>query len=127
MSLNVIPFPGRIPQWTFAERARKVRRDLGLTQQQMADALEVGLKRYSAWESGKNTPDDITGIAVAFERVSGTPRTWFLGWSNEESPRPDGPGGGIEAGSKSPAGETSLYHLRPRRTSSAPNFERWAA
>ena len=92
MSLNVIQFPGRIPQWTFAERARKVRRDLRMTQQQRADELHVGLKRYSAWESGKNTPDDLAGIAVSFEKVSGVPRTWFLGW-NDENPRPDGPGG----------------------------------
>lgn len=110
MSSNLAPFPRRIPQWTFAERARKARRDLGYTQQQMADVLEVGIKRYSAWETGKNSPDDITGIAVKFESVSGIPRTWFLGWANEESPRPDGPGEGIEAGTTTPAGETSLYH-----------------
>lgn len=77
---------GRIPQWTFAERARKVRRDMGLTQQQMADQLEVGLKAYSAWESGKNSPENITAIAVRFEGISGVPRTWFLGWRDDNTP-----------------------------------------
>ncbi|MFN4000912.1 helix-turn-helix domain-containing protein [Microcella sp.] len=79
---NVTPLRGRIPEWTFAERARKVRRDMGLTQEQMSDQLEVGLKAYSAWESGKNSPENIAAIAVRFEEVSGVPRTWFLGWAD---------------------------------------------
>lgn len=90
-ALNVTRIRGHIPQWTFAERARKVRRDLGLTQQQMADQIEVGLKAYSAWESGKNSPEDIAGIAVKFEGVSGVPRTWFLGWA-DDGPSPVGGG-----------------------------------
>ena len=90
---TVTQLPSRIPEWTFAERARKVRRELGFTQQQMADALEVGLKRYSAWETGKNTPSDIADVAVAFERASGVPRAWFLGWSEADAPRPGGGAG----------------------------------
>lgn len=85
MSLNVIQFPGRIPQWTFAERARKVRRDMHLTQAEMATQLDVGLKAYSAWESGKNSPEDLSDIAVKLERITGVPRVWFLGWADEDS------------------------------------------
>ena len=80
-----LPTPGYIPRWTFGDRARRVRRDMGLSQQQMADALRVGLKAYSAWESGKNVPN-LTDIAVRFERVSGVPRAWFLGWADENGP-----------------------------------------
>ena len=76
-----------MPQWTFADRARKVRRDLKLGQAEMADRLGVGLKAYSAWESGKNTPEDIVTIAVLFERASGVPRTWFLGWIDDQEAR----------------------------------------
>lgn len=98
MSLNVTRFPRRIPEWTFAERVRKVRRDLGLTQEEMAAKLAVGDKRYSAWESGKNTPSDIAEIAVTLERVSGVPRTWFLGWADEEAPPPPPPGAELRSG-----------------------------
>ena len=92
----MIQFPGRVPQWTFAERARKARRDLKFTQQQMADALDVGLKRYSAWESGKNTPDDLPEMAVRFEQATGgVPRAWFLGWTDGSNP-----GGGPDNGSR---------------------------
>lgn len=86
MSLNVIQFPGRIPVWTFAERARKVRRDLGYTQEQMSVKLGVGLKAYSAWESGKNTPANLSEIAERFERASGVNRVWFLGWADGPQP-----------------------------------------
>ncbi|WP_413816755.1 helix-turn-helix domain-containing protein [Microbacterium sp. BG28] len=85
----------RIPQWTFGERLRKVRRELGLTQGDMAAQLGVGSPAYAAWESGRNQPADLPAVAVKLEHMSGVPRTWFLGWA-DESPRPDGPGGGME-------------------------------
>lgn len=80
---NVSPIRRHVPQWNFADRARKVRRDLGLGQLEMAEKLGVGLKAYSAWESGKNSPEDIVAIAVRFEKASGVPRTWFLGWIDD--------------------------------------------
>lgn len=81
-----------VPQWTFADRIRKVRRDTGRTIEQMAVALEVGDKRYGAWEAGRNKPDDIADIAVKLERVTGVPRDWFLGWVSD-SPEPHTPAG----------------------------------
>lgn len=82
---NVSPIRRHVPQWNFADRARKVRRDLGLGQSEMAEKLGVGIKAYSAWESGKNSPEDIVNIAVRFERASGVPRTWFLGWIEDDA------------------------------------------
>ncbi len=90
---KVTPLPGRIPQWSFDDRIRKVRRQLGYTQDEMADALEVGLKAYSAWEAGKNTPSDILSVAQKLERVTGVPRQWFIGWMDDEPGRPDAPSG----------------------------------
>lgn len=84
-----------IPSWTFGERARKVRREVGLTQEAIAEQLGVSAATYSAWESGRNTPANLPDVAVKLERISGVPRSWFLGWA-DESPRPDGPGGGAE-------------------------------
>lgn len=95
MSTNVIQLPSRLPQWTFADRIRKVRRDARLTIDQMAEELNVGVKAYGAWEAGRNTPGNIADIAVRLERVTGVPRTWFLGWESED-PRPDGPDGGLD-------------------------------
>ena len=86
---NVSLMPNRIPQWTFAERVRKVRRDLGMRKEDFADLIGVRLSTYGAWETGRNTPD-LTEVAPVLERTTGVPRTWFLGWANE-NPRPDGP------------------------------------
>lgn len=86
MNAKVSPIPGRIPQWTFAERARKVRREMGWTQQGMADALNVGLKAYSAWESGSNTPKNVLDIAISMEQITGVPKQWFIGWIDETPP-----------------------------------------
>ena len=130
---SVLQFPGkRPPRLKLGDRTRVVRREMGLSQAAFAAKLaeylpSVKAKAYGAWEAGINEPENKEDVCVALEKMTGYPRTWFLGWSNEESPRPDGPGEGIDTGSRNPAGETSLYHLRPRHTSSAPNFERWAA
>lgn len=95
MSAELIHMPHRrIPQWTFAERVRKARRDLGIRQNDFAERLGVSLSAYSAWETGRNTPD-IAKVAPRLEAATGIPRTWFLGWE-DESPHPDGPGGGMD-------------------------------
>lgn len=97
MSTNVIPFRGRrIPSWTFGERARKVRRDAGMTQTAMSELLGVSQATYSAWETSRNVPANIADVAVKLEKATGVAREWFLGWA-DESPRPDGPGGGVES------------------------------
>lgn len=96
MSTNIIQMPARhIPIWTFGERVRKARREVGLTQEAMAKQLGVGAPAYAAWESGRNMPANLPDVVVRLERISGVPRSWFLGWA-DESPRPDGPGGGAE-------------------------------
>jgi len=92
MTTNIVEMSLHIPQWTFADRLRKVRRDRKLTIDQMAETLKVGVKAYGAWEAGRNTPSDIANLAVRLERVTGVPRAWFLGWV-DESPRPEEPDG----------------------------------
>lgn len=102
MRTNVKALPGLVPQWSFADRVRKVRREvLGLTQDEMATELGVGLKAYSAWEAGKNTPADILDMAGRLQKVSGVPREWFIGWKDE--PAPSGP-----AGTKKGAGARTM-------------------
>lgn len=72
---------GPLPVWTFADRIRKVRRDMKLTQGKFAALLGVGEKRYAAWESGINGPDDPRAICEKLEEVTGIPREWFMGWA----------------------------------------------
>ncbi len=90
-SAKVTPLPGRIPQWGLDDRLRKVRRDMGMTQEQLAEALGVGAKAYGAWEAGTNRPGDVLAVAARMESVSGVPRQWFIGWM--EDPLAVGPEG----------------------------------
>lgn len=68
-----------IPQWTLADRLRKIRRDRHLTQEQMADALGIKAVTWSAWESGRTRPHDVVELAGHIERVFGVPAAWTLG------------------------------------------------
>ena len=56
---------------------------MGTSMAGMAAQLEVGDKAYSAWETGRNTLQNIADIAVRLERLTGVPRAWFLGWDEE--------------------------------------------
>lgn len=70
----------RVPQWTFADRMRKVRTDiLDLHQHQMAKELGVTKAAYAAWESGRTQPRDILALARRVELVSRVPAAWLLG------------------------------------------------
>lgn len=86
----VTPIRQKAPQWGFSDRVRKVRRDiLDINQAQLAAQLEVTSAAVEGWESGRNTPHDITDIAEKLERITGVHRTWFLGWVNDDiAPNP---------------------------------------
>jgi len=77
----------RIPEWTFAERLRKGRRDARLSQTEMSALLGVKESTYSAWETGRNTPD-VAKIAPRLEEITGVSRMFFVGWTE---PGPGGP------------------------------------
>jgi transcriptional regulator with XRE-family HTH domain len=83
MSINpVVPLRLRVPEWTFAERLRKARRDLKLTQAHMSAQLDVKPSTYEAWETGRNTPDVAT-LAPKLEEITGISRLWFIGWAGD--------------------------------------------
>ncbi|MBL5975336.1 MAG: XRE family transcriptional regulator [Candidatus Leucobacter sulfamidivorax] len=85
---EVTRLPGLIPQWNFGDRLRKARREYTeFTQEQMAEQLGVTLKAYSSWEAGRsNGPRNIAQAAVKLEEITGIPKTWFLGWNDDEGP-----------------------------------------
>lgn len=68
-----------VPEWNFADRLRKIRRDRHLTQEEFAERLGVKPVTFSAWEAGRSRPHDITEIAQTIERVFGVPAAWTLG------------------------------------------------
>jgi DNA-binding transcriptional regulator YiaG len=72
------PDPGarttRIPEWSFADRIRKIRREVvRVDQAEFARDLGVTKEAYSAWESGRNEPRSILALARKVELVSGVP------------------------------------------------------
>ena len=90
------PIAGRyFPEWTIADRLRRIRRDTGLTQETFADRLGIGVQRYSAWESGRNHPpaEDYVELAKRIEESFGVAAEWTLGLERPNAPRPDGPEG----------------------------------
>lgn len=78
-----------LPEWTLADRLRKIRRDRHLTQDQMAVALGVKAVTWSSWEAGRNRPGDVVQLANAIENRFGVPAGWTLGiLSDRPAPPP---------------------------------------
>jgi transcriptional regulator with XRE-family HTH domain len=67
----------KIPTWTLGDRLRKAREELGMSQQQLADALGVDRKSISSWEVGRHQPRyrDVSAIAGA----TGVDLEWLAG------------------------------------------------
>lgn len=90
MTSNIAHLPTkRRPVWTWADRVRKVRRELGLTQAEFAELTGIHDKTIGAWESGKNTPKHLPDVAEQLERTTGFDRAWWIGWA--DTPFPDDP------------------------------------
>lgn len=79
-----------VPQWTLADRLRKIRRDRGLTQEQMAQEIGVKPVTLSAWEAGRTRPHDVVELAGLIEQRFGVPAAWTLGVLNNnfDPPKP---------------------------------------
>lgn len=101
----------RVPEWTWGDRLRKVRREAGLTQAGFAAAIEVKEKAYGAWEADANTPPfaKMREVATRIQLRFGVPRAWMLGVFDEVTPGPDG------GGSAAPAAGTDSDNQRHRK------------
>ena len=86
MTASAIPDRPWLPAITFGDRVRITRRDLRMTQDQFADKLGVERVTLSAWETGRNKPEDLVACAKRVQLAVGVPAWWLLGI--------DGPGGG---------------------------------
>lgn len=86
------PMPSRLwLDWTLGDRLRKVRRAVGVSQEQFAATLEVNKKSLAAWELDTNEPRNIVALAKRIELAYGVPASWTLGLK-DEYPGPTGPG-----------------------------------
>ena len=82
-----------IPEWTLADRLRKARQSVGMSQREFAEVLEVTASAYSQWEAGNNGPRDLVATARRIELLTRIPAAWILG-VDDKNPRPDVPDGG---------------------------------
>jgi transcriptional regulator with XRE-family HTH domain len=98
-ALKASPRPA--PRFGFGDRLRLVRREMGLSQAEMAIRIGVGGKAYSAWESGQARPADLPARALQLENITGIARSWWLGW--DDLPPTDGDGQHSESGAGSPS------------------------
>ncbi|WP_375490272.1 multiprotein-bridging factor 1 family protein [uncultured Jatrophihabitans sp.] len=74
------------PTLSFGDYVRIARRELRMSQGELAAALSIKTPTLSAWESGRNVPDDLPRVASDLERVTGFARQWFLGWGDVVPP-----------------------------------------
>jgi len=68
-----------IPMWSFGDRIRKIRTDLGMTQVQFAESLGVTSNALAQWESDRNQPRRMVEVAEKIEELYKVPAAWVLG------------------------------------------------
>lgn len=105
MSVNA-PIGGDVPIWTLGNRLWRARTHLGVTQQELAHRLGVGVRAIKEGESDKKAPRRATilGWAVA----CGVDPRWLE--TGHYAPRDNGP----DLGSTH-SGCNEITPLRPRR------------
>lgn len=73
-----------VPEWEFSDRLRKIRKDAGLTQGEMAALLGMKKSALGHWETGFTHPRDMVATAKRIESALGVPAAWTLGvWDDE--------------------------------------------
>lgn len=102
-----------VPEWTDGDKLRKVRRHLGLSQEEFAERIQVKAPTYMAWESDRNRVKDMRAIARRIKAMTGTPLWWWFDTERPESgePPPDG-------GNRSHLGESNprpIHYLDSKR------------
>lgn len=115
--MTTSPVDKYFPEWTVADRLRRIRRDAKLTQEAFAD--RIGLvghhQRYAAWETGRNQPpmSEFIVIAKRIHLAFGVAPEWTLGL--EMSHGPEGPGGLLTHAAEGPKGpERARRYSKPQ-------------
>lgn len=90
--MSIDPVSEYVPEWTDGDKLRKVRRHLGLNQEDFAARLQVNRSTYMAWESDRNRVKDMKAIAKRIKAMTGTPLWWWFDTERPSGPGPDGGG-----------------------------------
>lgn len=79
------------PAWSFADRLRKARTTVGMTQEEFATAIGVKEGTLAAWESDRSQPRsrDIVDVAKRIEALTRIATAWILG-IDDTPPTPPG-------------------------------------
>lgn len=110
--MTIDPAGEFVPEWTDGEKLRKIRRHLGLNQEEFAARLQVKAATYAAWETDRNRVKDMRTVARRIKAMAGTPLWW---WFDTERPDNDqGPDGG---GSQAPGTNRRQIELMRNRRS----------
>jgi transcriptional regulator with XRE-family HTH domain len=72
--------------WSFADRVRKVRREMRMSQEAFANLTGYKDRTIAAWETARNVPD-LADVAPRLEATTGVAKEWWLGWSNNPAPQ----------------------------------------
>jgi DNA-binding XRE family transcriptional regulator len=73
-----------IPEWTFGDRLRKIRRDVAYADQgTFAHSIGVTRQAYASWEAGRSQPRDLVALSKRIELLTGVPAAWLLGLNDE--------------------------------------------
>jgi transcriptional regulator with XRE-family HTH domain len=82
-----------IPEDTFGDRLRRIRRHLKLSQGEFSARIGEGEKALASWEAGNREPRSAVAVAKRIELAFGVPAAWVLGLEMPTAPGPDGPEG----------------------------------
>lgn len=64
--------------WTFGDRLRKIRREMGLTSRELAAALGVTNSSVAQWETDRVYPRHAQGVAYQVQELACVSGVWLL-------------------------------------------------
>lgn len=67
------------PPEMFGDRIRRIRRSVGLSQADFANAIGEGSKALATWEAGTREPRSVVALAKRIELAFNVPAAWVLG------------------------------------------------
>ena len=83
------PVISAIPQWTFGDKVRKIRRSAGMSQVEFAQRIGVKGVTVGSWETNPSEPRGLVALSKRIEMAFGAPglAEWLLGM-DEPMPTP---------------------------------------
>lgn len=92
MTQHTMPRPRKVPEWTFGERLRKVRREVRLTQEAFSRRVGLNDRTLAAYETDFRAPGhrELMRIARTIEREFDYSSEWIVMGDGPTRPPTDG-------------------------------------